>query len=116
MLKRLIAISVVLLVIAGLLAWQLYVSAARFNAGNDLSKLQPAKDLKKQVGLEDRINLSDTAEVDRWGDGPGLACDAGKENGRLGAVFRRLVRAGGEAQQYCRGEDWGDAPHRLVHP
>ena len=52
MLKRLIAISVVLLVIAGLLAWQLYVSAARFNAGNDLSKLQPPKDLKKQVGLE----------------------------------------------------------------
>ncbi len=52
MLKKLIAISVVLLVIAGLLAWQMYVSAAKFSGGNDLSKLQPAKDLKKQLVLE----------------------------------------------------------------
>jgi hypothetical protein len=52
MLKKLIAINVVLLLIAGALAWQTYVSAARFNAANDLSKLQPAKNLKKQIVLE----------------------------------------------------------------
>ena len=68
---------------------------------------------EKQVGLEDRINLRHTAEVDRWSDGPRLAGGAGEEDGWFGAVFRRLARAGGQGQQYCRGEDWGDAPHRL---
>jgi hypothetical protein len=52
MTKKWIAVNLVLLATACLLGWQLKVSADRFNADNDLAKLQPVKDLKQKLTAE----------------------------------------------------------------
>lgn len=44
-----IAVSGVLALASGLLGWQLYRSIAHFNAENDLSRFQPAKDLRQTI-------------------------------------------------------------------
>ena len=44
--KNLIAANILLLVVAGLLGWQLRVSIRRFNAENDISRIQPVRDPK----------------------------------------------------------------------
>ncbi len=44
--KNLIAANVLLLVVAGLLGWQLHGSIKRFNAENDISRIQPFRDVK----------------------------------------------------------------------
>lgn len=49
MTKKWIAINLLLLAVAGLLARQLYLAAARFNADNDLAKIQPVADLKQKM-------------------------------------------------------------------
>ena len=49
MTKKWIAITLLLFVAAGLLGWQLYVSVLRFNAENDLSKIQPIRDIKQKI-------------------------------------------------------------------
>jgi hypothetical protein len=55
MTKNWIAVSVVLLIIAALLGWKLKVSVNRFNAENDLARMQPFKDLKQKLTLEGGI-------------------------------------------------------------
>ncbi len=52
MIKKWIAVDLALLMMAGLLGWQLKVSVDRFNAVNDLAKLQPVKDVKQKLTLE----------------------------------------------------------------
>jgi hypothetical protein len=52
MTKKWIAINLLLLAVTGLLARQLYVSVLRFYAENDLSKIQPARDLKQKTVAE----------------------------------------------------------------
>lgn len=52
MTKNWIAINVLLLILAGLLGWHLKVSRDRFNAENDLSKVQPVKDVKQRLTIE----------------------------------------------------------------
>jgi len=47
MTKNWIAVGAVLMLISGLLGWQLYVGAKRFNAENDLAKVQPVTDVKR---------------------------------------------------------------------
>ena len=47
MTKNWIAVSAFLMLISGLLGWQLYVAAKRFSAENALSKMQPVTDLKR---------------------------------------------------------------------
>ena len=49
MTKKWIAITLLLFVATGLLGWQLYVSVLRFNAENDLSKIQPVQDIKQKI-------------------------------------------------------------------
>jgi hypothetical protein len=49
MTKKWIAITLLLFVVTGLLGWQLYVSVLRFNAENDLSKIQPVRDIKQKI-------------------------------------------------------------------
>jgi hypothetical protein len=49
MTKKWIAITLLLFVAAGLLGWQLYNSVLRFNAENDLSKIQPVRDIKQNI-------------------------------------------------------------------
>ena len=49
MTKKWIAITLLLFVATGLLGWQLYVSVQRFNAENDLSKIQPVRDIKQKI-------------------------------------------------------------------
>ena len=49
MTKKWIAITLLLFVATGLLGWQLYVSVLRFNAENDLSKIQPVRDIKQKI-------------------------------------------------------------------
>jgi hypothetical protein len=44
--KNLIAANVLLLIVAGLLGWQLRQSILRFNAENDIAKFQPVRDPK----------------------------------------------------------------------
>src|SRR5688572_14729131 len=55
MAKKWIAVSIVLLVVAVLLARQLYVSVERFNAENDPQKIQPRRDLKQKKALEGEL-------------------------------------------------------------
>ena len=50
MTKKWIAINVLLLAVTGLLARQLYLSVLRFDAENDLSRIQPAP----RAGMEIR--------------------------------------------------------------
>ena len=51
MTKKWIAVNLVLIAIAGLLSWRLYVMVAGFRAGNDPAKIQPVRDLKLQTKL-----------------------------------------------------------------
>jgi hypothetical protein len=48
MTKKWIAITLLLLVITGLLAWRLHLSILQFNAENDLTKIQPVRDIKQK--------------------------------------------------------------------
>jgi hypothetical protein len=50
--KKWIAINLLLLAVAGALARQLYVSVLRFNAENDLAKIQPVRDMKQKMTQE----------------------------------------------------------------
>jgi hypothetical protein len=54
MTNKWIAINLLLLLTAGLLAWQLRESVLRFKAENDLAKIQPARDLKQKI-VEDAV-------------------------------------------------------------
>jgi len=56
MTKKWIAIDLLLLVIAALLGWELRLSIRQFNAENDVAKIQPARDIKRQV-LQDKAIL-----------------------------------------------------------
>jgi hypothetical protein len=55
MAKKWIGASIALLVVALLLARQLYVSVQRFNAENDPQKIQPKRDLKQKKALEGEL-------------------------------------------------------------
>ncbi len=50
--KKWIAINLLLLVVAGALARQLYISVLRFNGENDLAKIQPVRDMKQKMTQE----------------------------------------------------------------
>jgi hypothetical protein len=52
MTKKWIAITLLLFVVTGLLGWQLYVSVMRFNAENDLSKIQSVPDIKQKTAQD----------------------------------------------------------------
>ena len=52
MTKKWIAINVLLLAAAGLLGWRLHNSVLRFYATNDLSRIQPARDIKLKMTQE----------------------------------------------------------------
>lgn len=52
MTKKWMAISVLLFIIAGLLGWWLQASIRKFNADNDLDKLQPAQDMTQTIAQE----------------------------------------------------------------
>jgi hypothetical protein len=52
MTKKWIAITLLLLVITGLLAWRLHISLLQFNAENDLAKIQPVRDIKQKIVQE----------------------------------------------------------------
>ena len=52
MTKKWIAINLLLLAVTGLLARQLYFSVLRFNAENNLSRIQPVRDMKQKVVQE----------------------------------------------------------------
>ncbi len=47
--KNLIAANVLLLVVAGLLGWRLHGSIKRFDVENDISKIQPVRDVKSMT-------------------------------------------------------------------
>jgi hypothetical protein len=49
MIKKWIAINFFLLVITGLLAWQLRASILKFNARNNLAKIQPVQSIKQKM-------------------------------------------------------------------
>lgn len=49
MTKKWIAINLLLLLITGLLGWQLHISIDRFGVENDLAKIQPVRDMKQRV-------------------------------------------------------------------
>jgi hypothetical protein len=49
MTKKWMAINVLLLMITGLFGWRLYLSILRFDADNDLSKIQPVQDMKQKI-------------------------------------------------------------------
>jgi hypothetical protein len=52
MTKKWIAINLLLLVVTGLLGWRLRDSIRQFDAENDLSKIQPVRDLNKKAVQE----------------------------------------------------------------
>jgi hypothetical protein len=52
MTKKWIAITLLLFVTAGLLGWWLDDSVRRFNAENDLSKIQPVRDIKQTIAQD----------------------------------------------------------------
>jgi hypothetical protein len=52
MTKKWIAITLLLLVITGLLAWRLQLSIQQFKADNDLTKIQPVRDIKQNMVQE----------------------------------------------------------------
>jgi hypothetical protein len=52
MTKKWIAITLLLLVITGLLAWRLQLSILQFKAENDLTKIQPVRDIKPKTVQE----------------------------------------------------------------
>src|SRR5213594_4252563 len=53
--KRWIAINLALVILAGLLGWRLSVSVGRFKDENNVAKLQPARDIKQQIQLENGL-------------------------------------------------------------
>jgi hypothetical protein len=53
--KNWIAANVLLLIAAGLLGRQVYVSATRFHAENDLAKLVPVGDVKQRISAEGEL-------------------------------------------------------------
>jgi hypothetical protein len=55
MTKKWIAINLLLLLIAGLLAWQLRVSVFKYRTDNDLAKIQPAQGLKQKSAQEKNL-------------------------------------------------------------
>ena len=55
MTKHWIAVSAFLMLIAGLLGWQLQVTSKRFDAENDLSKMKPATDVRQRMNSEGSI-------------------------------------------------------------
>ena len=55
MTKKWIAITLLLLVITCLLGWQLRASVLRFNAENDLAKIQPIRDMKQKMVPENPL-------------------------------------------------------------
>jgi hypothetical protein len=55
MTKKWIAITLLLLVITCLLGWRLRASVHRFNAENDLAKLQPIQDVKQKMVPENPL-------------------------------------------------------------
>lgn len=52
MTKKWIAITLLLLVATGLLGWRLYVAVRQFNAGNDLSGIQPVQEIKQKLSQD----------------------------------------------------------------
>ena len=52
MTKKWIAINLLLLAVAVLLGWRLYNSVLQFYAANNLSKIQPARDIKQIMAQE----------------------------------------------------------------
>jgi hypothetical protein len=52
MTKKWIAITLLLFVITGLLAWRLHLSIQQFKAENDLAKIQPVRDIKQKMVQE----------------------------------------------------------------
>jgi hypothetical protein len=52
MTKKWIAINLLLLAVTGLLGWRLHNSVLQFHAANDLSKIQPVKDIKQKMPQE----------------------------------------------------------------
>ena len=61
MTKKWIAITLLLLVATGLLGWRLYVAVRQFNAGNDLSGIQPVQEIKQKL-TERNLSMRDV----RW--------------------------------------------------
>jgi hypothetical protein len=55
MTKNWIALNIVLLMVAGSLAWQLRLGIDRFNAQNDLAKIVPVRDLKQSSAQEGEL-------------------------------------------------------------
>jgi hypothetical protein len=53
--RKWIAIDLALLMLTGLLGWRLSVSVARFNDENNIAKLQPARDIKQQIQIENGL-------------------------------------------------------------
>src|SRR5437867_8778007 len=54
--RKWVAINLALLILAGLLGWRLSVSVGRFNDENNVAKLQPARDIKQQIQLENALS------------------------------------------------------------
>ncbi len=52
-----IAVNLVLLMIAAFLGWQVRLAKDRFNADNNLGRLQPTKDLKEKMNQEGDVPL-----------------------------------------------------------
>jgi hypothetical protein len=55
MTKNWIALNIVLLMVAGSLAWQLHLGIDRFNAQNDPAKIVPVRDLKQSSAQEGEL-------------------------------------------------------------
>jgi hypothetical protein len=53
--KNWIAVNALLLIVTGLLGRQVYVSARRFHAENDLSKLVPVGDVKQRIAADGEL-------------------------------------------------------------
>jgi hypothetical protein len=52
MTKKWIAITLLLLAVTGLLAWRLHLSILKFKTDNDLTKIQPAREIKQKMTQE----------------------------------------------------------------
>jgi hypothetical protein len=52
MTKKWMAISMLLLIVAGVLGWVLYASIRKFDIDNELEKLQPAQDMMQKIAPE----------------------------------------------------------------
>lgn len=61
--KKWIAIDLLLLLVAGLLCWQLQVSIRRFKVENDLAKVQPVRDMRQKIVPEKMLPQLPAAKV-----------------------------------------------------